>query len=63
MKKRRKALEKKLGCRFIRIITSNAENGYDLDYEVGNLEAFTDEFKNKNIKELAKEITAMRNVK
>ena len=56
MKKRRKALEKKLGCRFIRIITSNAKNGYDLDYEVGNLEAFTDEFKNKNIKELAKEM-------
>ena len=50
MKKRRKALEKKLGCRFIRIITSNAKNGYDLDYEVGNLEAFTDEFKNKKRK-------------
>ena len=45
--KRQKALEKKLGCKFIRINTSNAKNGYDLDYEVGNIEAFTDEFKNK----------------
>ena len=42
-----KILEKKLGCKFIRINTSNAKNGYDLDYEVGNIEAFTDEFKIK----------------
>ena len=49
MKKRRKALEKKLGCRFIRIITSNAKNGYDLDYEVGNLEAFIDEFNGRQL--------------
>ena len=48
--KRQKALEKKLGCKFIRINTSNAKNGYDLDYEVGNIEAFIDEFKNKKIK-------------
>ena len=52
--KRQKALEKKLGCKFIRINTSNAKNGYDLDYEVGNIEAFIDEFKNKKIKELEK---------
>ena len=45
--KRQKALEKKLGCKFIRINTSNAKNSYDLDYEVGNIEAFNDEFKNK----------------
>ena len=51
-KRRQKALEKKLGCKFIRINTSNAKNGYDLDYEVGNIEAFIDEFKNKKIKEL-----------
>ena len=49
--KRQKTLEKKLGCKFIRINTSNAENGYDLDYEVGNIETFIDEFKNKKIKE------------
>ena len=55
-KKRQKALEKKLGCKFIRINTSNAKNGYDFDYEVGNIEAFIDEFKNKKIKELEKKL-------
>ena len=50
--KRQKALEKRLGCKFIRINTSDAKNGYDLDYEVGNVQAFTDEFKNKEIKKL-----------
>ena len=47
-KKRQKALEKKLGC--------NAKNGYDLDYTVGKIEAFIDEFKNKKIKELDKKL-------
>ena len=45
--KRQKALEKQLGCKFIRINTSNAKNGYDLDYEGGNVQVFIDEFKNK----------------
>ena len=45
--KRQKALEKKLGCKFIRINASNAKNGYNLDYEVGNIETFIGEFKNK----------------
>ena len=36
--KRQKALEKKLGCKFIRINTSNAKHGYDLDYEVANVQ-------------------------
>ena len=54
--KRQKALERKLGCKFIRINTSNAKNGYDFDYEVGNIEAFIDEFKNKKIKELEKKL-------
>ena len=44
--KRQKASEKKLGCKFIKINTSNAKNGSDLDYGVGNAEAFIDEFKN-----------------
>ena len=39
--------EKLLGCKFIRINTSNAKNGYD---EVGKVQAFIDEFKNKKIK-------------
>ena len=55
-KKRQEAPEKKLGCKFIRINTSNAKNGYDLDYEVGNIEAFIDEFKNKKIKKLEDKI-------
>ena len=54
--KRQEALEKKLGCKFIRINTSNAKNGCDLDYEVGNIEAFIDDFKNKKIKELEDKI-------
>ena len=53
--KRQEALRKKLGCEFIRINTSNAENGYDLDYEVNGIEAFIDEFQNKKIKEVKDE--------
>ena len=48
--KRQEALEKKLGCKFIRINTSNAKNGYDLDHKVGNVQEFIDEFKDKKIK-------------
>ena len=54
--KRQKALEKKLGCKFIRINTSNAKNGCDLDYKVGKVQAFIDEFKNKKIKKLEKQL-------
>ena len=50
--KRQEALEKKLACKFIRINTSNAKIGYDLDYEVSNIEAFTDDFKNKKLRKL-----------
>ena len=45
--KKTRSTKKKLGCKFIRINTSNAKNGYNLDYEVGNIEAFIDKFKNK----------------
>ena len=61
--KRQKALEKKLGCIFIRINTTNLKNGCDLDYKIGNIEAFIDELKNKKIKKLEKEIREMRNEK
>ena len=54
--KREKVLEKKLGCKFIRINTSNAKNGCDLNHEVGNIEAFIDEFKNKKNKRTRKRI-------
>ena len=47
--KRQEALEKKLGCKFIRINTSNVKNSYDLDYKVGNIEAFVDEFKDRQL--------------
>ena len=58
--KRQKALEKKLCCKFIRINTSNAKNGYDVDYEVGNVQAFIGEFKNKKIKELEHKIRELK---
>ena len=54
--KRQEALEKKIVCKFIRINTSNAENSYDLGYEVGNVQAFIDTFKNKKIKQLEQKI-------
>ena len=52
--KRQKTFEKKLGCKFIRINTSSVKNGYDLDYEVGNIEIFIDEFKIKKNKRARK---------
>ena len=55
-RKKAKTLEKKLGCKFIRINTSNEKNGYNLCYEVGNVQAFIDEFKNKKIKKLGKQL-------
>ena len=61
--KRQEALEKRLGCKFIRINTNNAKNGYDLDYEVGNIEAFNDEFRNRKIKELEAKLKELEDKK
>ena len=61
--KRQKALGKKLGCKFIRINTSNAKNDYDLDYEVGNVQTFIDEFKNKKIKKLEKQLIKEKEIR
>ena len=47
----------------MRINASNVKNGYDLDYEVGNVQAFTDEFKNKKIKILEKKLIKKKNQK
>ena len=58
-KKDKKHQKKTLGCKFIRINTSNVKNGY---YKVGNIETFIDEFKNEKIKELEKK-REMRNDK
>ena len=46
-KDRQIALEKKLGCKFIRINTTNSK-------KVGNVQAFIDELKNKKVKKLEK---------
>ena len=66
--KRKKALEKKLSCKFIRINTSNAKKGYDTDYEVSKIQAFISKFKEKKkmkekenkIKELQDEIKKLK---
>ena len=47
--KRQEGLGKKISCKFIRINTSNSKNSYDFDYEVGNIEAFIDEFKDRQL--------------
>ena len=62
-KKDKKHNKKKLGYKFIRINTSNSKNGYDLDYEVGNIEAFIDEFKNKKMKELEKKLIEKKEIR
>ena len=54
-KKRQEVLEKKLGCKFIRINTSDAERGYDTDYEVSKIQTFISKFKGRQLKELEKE--------
>ena len=51
-----RSTRKKLGCKFIRISTNNAKNSCDLDYEIDDIEAFIDDFKNKIMKELEDKI-------
>ena len=55
-RKKTKGIRKKLGCKFIRINKSNAKNGYDLDYKIGNVQAFIGEFKNNKIKVLGEQL-------
>ena len=62
-KKKTKSITKKLGCKFIRINTSDAKNDYDLDYEVGNLQAFIDELKNKKIKKIEKHLIKEKEIR
>ena len=54
-KKARSIRKKKLGCEFIRINTSNAENDYDLEYEV-NKKIKEVKDKNKKLKDKNKEL-------
>ena len=53
-KRRQEVLEKKLGCKFIRINTSDAERGYDTDYEVSKVQIFITNFKDRQLKKLEK---------
>ena len=52
-KKRQETLEKKLGCKFIRINTSKR---FDEDYEIGRIQTFISKFKNSQLKKLEKEL-------
>ena len=56
LKKGQEALEKKFGCIFIRINTSDAKRGYDTDYEVSKIQIFMTKLKESKIKELENEI-------
>ena len=49
-KKKQKALEKKLNCKFIRINTS--KENYDADYEASQIQTFISNFNKNKIKEL-----------
>ena len=49
-KKRSEPLEKKIGCKFIRINTSNAKRGYDTGYEVSKIQMIIIEFWDKKKK-------------
>ena len=52
--KRQKALEKKLGCKFIRINTS--KEGYDADYETSGIQIFISKFKDRQLKNFNKKL-------
>ena len=52
-KKRQEALEKKLGCKFIRINTS--KEGYNADYEASRVQTFISNFKSRELKKIEKE--------
>ena len=47
-----RGIRKKLGCKFIRINTSDAERGYDTDYEVSKIQTFISKFKDRQLKKL-----------
>ena len=51
--KRQEVLEKKFGCKLIRINTS--KEGYDADYEVSRIQTFISKFKDRQLKKLEKE--------
>ena len=56
-RKKEEVLEKKLGCKFIRINTSDAERGYDTDYEVSKIQTFISKFEDRQLKKQKKNQT------
>ena len=52
-REKKKVLEKKLGCWFIRINTSKH---YDEDYEIGRIQTFISKFKDRQLKKLNKKL-------
>ena len=57
-KKRKKALEKNLDCKFIR--TNPSKESHDVFYEIVRIQTFISEFKNTKIKELEEEIKELK---
>ena len=55
-KEKTRGIRKKLGCKFIRINTSDAERGYDTDYEVSKIQTFISKFKDRQLKKIRKRI-------
>ena len=51
----KKRQEAKLGCKFIRINTSETERGYDADYEASKIQASISKFNDRQLKKLEKE--------
>ena len=52
--KRQKALEEKLGWKFIRTNTSKV--GYDSDYEASRIQRFISKFKDRQLKKINKKL-------
>ena len=58
--KRQEALEKKLGCKFIRINSSNLQEVYDTDYDTSKIQTFIIKFKDRQLKKIKQKIKRTR---
>ena len=52
--KDKKPLEKKIGCKFLRINTG--KEGYDANYEASKIQTLISKFKDRQLKELNKKL-------
>ena len=59
-KKRQEAFEKKFGCIFISINTSDTKRGYDTNNEVSKIQTYISNFKDKKIKQLEDKIKELK---